>query len=435
MPNTGWVFVSVDHLGVGESSLHSSDQLTFAPVIAAAEAAESEVRQRLTAGTLMDTLDPVTDPLTLGIGQSMGGAFTIVQQGRHHGYDGVGILGYSPLRTQPPTAPGAPSLTFPWVPRDTQLSEGILTNGPALAEAAERGGQRSRAVALPPDVRNRWHGLSTSTTSTRPSYSGTWRTTPPGTATSRRGDPPPFQAPPSCGAWPRGLRWPRRPPSEHPSSSRLVSVTSSSIRSASHGRTSRRPASTSSSARAWRTCTTLREPAGVLAPALTPRGRDVGASGAGRSELMDLKAAEDLPSLLTLRAGRPRPVLRVASTPTTDRSKPSTADGWQRSACLPPRPAVEPQQLPHSFPGYFLRAGASNLPVVLEVDRDRDRRSFSAHATYDRRPRRRSDFLHDHVVPRRERGWGLRRRAPAKVPCTGPIVEGRVEHAPRCTPH
>ena len=147
----GWVFVSVDHLGVGESSLHSSDRLTFAPVIAAAEAAEAEVRQRLAAGTLMDKLDPVTDPLTLGIGQSMGGAFTIVQQGRHHGYDGVGILGYSPLRTQPPTAPGAPPLTFPWVPRDTQLSEGIFTNGPALAEAAERAGAEP-AVALPPDA-------------------------------------------------------------------------------------------------------------------------------------------------------------------------------------------------------------------------------------------------------------------------------------------
>jgi len=147
----GWVFVSVDHLGVGESSLHNSDRLTFAPVIAAAEAAESEVRQKLAAGTLMDGLDPVADPLTLGIGQSMGGAFTIVQQGRHHGYDGVGILGYSPLRTQPPTAPGAPPLTFPWVPRDTQLSEAILTNGPALAEAAVQAGAEP-AVALPPDA-------------------------------------------------------------------------------------------------------------------------------------------------------------------------------------------------------------------------------------------------------------------------------------------
>ncbi len=39
---------------------------------------------------------------------------------------------------------------------------------------------------------------------------------------------------------------------------------------------------------------------------------------------------------------------------------------------------VEPGRLPHSFHGYFLRAGRSDLPVILEVDRDRDGRSFSA---------------------------------------------------------
>lgn len=133
----GWIFVSVDHLGVGDSSLHDPERLTFAPVIAASQAAESEVRRKLAAGTLIDGLGPITDPLTIGIGQSMGGAFTIVQQGRHHGYDGVAVLGYSPLRTQPPTAPGRPPLPLPWVPRDTQLSDAVVTNRPALAGRAD----------------------------------------------------------------------------------------------------------------------------------------------------------------------------------------------------------------------------------------------------------------------------------------------------------
>ena len=132
----GWIFVSVDHLGVGDSSLHDPERLSFAPVIAANQAAESEVRKRLGTGTLVDGLGPVTDALTIGIGQSMGGAFTLVQQGRHHGYDGVAVLGYSPLRTQPSTAPGLAPLPLPWVPRDTQLSDGVFTNGPALAELA-----------------------------------------------------------------------------------------------------------------------------------------------------------------------------------------------------------------------------------------------------------------------------------------------------------
>ena len=39
---------------------------------------------------------------------------------------------------------------------------------------------------------------------------------------------------------------------------------------------------------------------------------------------------------------------------------------------------VEDGRLPHSLHGYFLRAGQSDLPVILEVDRDRDGRSFSA---------------------------------------------------------
>jgi len=132
----GWIFVSVDHLGVGDSSLHDPARLSFAPVIAASHAAEDEVRRGLAAGTLMEGLGPVVGALTIGIGQSMGGAFTVVQQGRHHDYDGVAVLGYSPLRTQPPTAPGEPPLPLPWVPRDTQLSDAVITNGPVLGELA-----------------------------------------------------------------------------------------------------------------------------------------------------------------------------------------------------------------------------------------------------------------------------------------------------------
>lgn len=39
---------------------------------------------------------------------------------------------------------------------------------------------------------------------------------------------------------------------------------------------------------------------------------------------------------------------------------------------------VEPDRVPHSFHGYFLRAGRPETPVILHVDRDRDGRSFSA---------------------------------------------------------
>jgi alpha-beta hydrolase superfamily lysophospholipase len=132
----GWIVVSVDHLGIGASSRHDPERLCFDPVVAAAHAAESDVRQKLAAGLLLDGLDPVTDCVTIGLGQSMGGSLTILQQGRHHGYDGVAVLGYSPLRTLPPTRPGTPPLSLPWVPRGIAPSAGIVVNAPALVEAA-----------------------------------------------------------------------------------------------------------------------------------------------------------------------------------------------------------------------------------------------------------------------------------------------------------
>lgn len=131
----GWVVLAADHLGVGDSSTeHDGDALTFTALTGAAHAAEAELLERLAAGELVDGLPPVADPVVLGIGQSMGGALTIVQQGRHHAYDGIAVLGYSPLHTEPPTAPGLAPFVMPWVPRDAAPSSGIATNGPALVE-------------------------------------------------------------------------------------------------------------------------------------------------------------------------------------------------------------------------------------------------------------------------------------------------------------
>ncbi len=143
----GWVFVSVDHLGVGASSLHDPERLSYTPVVAASQAAEADVLHKLAAGTLIDGLPTVELPLTIGIGQSMGGCLTVVQQGRYHGYDGIGVLGYSALHTHPPTAPGTPPLVMPWVPRDALPSEGIFTNGPALADVDPAAGPGADAMA------------------------------------------------------------------------------------------------------------------------------------------------------------------------------------------------------------------------------------------------------------------------------------------------
>jgi acyl-CoA thioesterase II len=58
----------------------------------------------------------------------------------------------------------------------------------------------------------------------------------------------------------------------------------------------------------------------------------------------------------------------------------STLYGGQvaAQALLAAAATVGDERVPHSLHGYFLRPGRPDLPVILEVDRDRDGRSFSA---------------------------------------------------------
>jgi hypothetical protein len=145
----GWIFVSVDHLGVGGSSLHAPEKLDYAACAAAAHAAEQEVLRRLAEGTLADGLPKVTDPLRLGIGQSMGGCMTVIQQGRHRSYDGIGVLGYSAVHTHPPTRPGTPPIVAPWYPRDTMIDQPqVIMNPQALQAAAQRSGRQGGGDAM-----------------------------------------------------------------------------------------------------------------------------------------------------------------------------------------------------------------------------------------------------------------------------------------------
>ena len=90
----------------------------------------------------------------------------------------------------------------------------------------------------------------------------------------------------------------------------------------------------------------------------------------------DLELADDLTSLLTLERVD-RDLFRGRNANFGPRR---TLYGGQVAAqCVIAAAAtVEEGRLPHSLHGYFLRAGRSDLPVILEVDRDRDGRSFSA---------------------------------------------------------
>jgi hypothetical protein len=103
----GWIFVSCDHLFVGESDAPSEpDKLTFDNVAGANAATVAQVLSMLSDRAVSDSFPAIDDPLLIGIGQSMGGCFTIAQQGNHATYDGIGVLGFSALQIELAFPPG-----------------------------------------------------------------------------------------------------------------------------------------------------------------------------------------------------------------------------------------------------------------------------------------------------------------------------------------
>jgi alpha-beta hydrolase superfamily lysophospholipase len=103
----GWLVVTVDHLGVGQSSLPDASRLSFEVCAAANDAAVRELVKRLVEGTLAPDLDAVSDrPFVIGAGQSMGGCLSIVAQARHRTFDALAVLGFSAIHTALPMPDG-----------------------------------------------------------------------------------------------------------------------------------------------------------------------------------------------------------------------------------------------------------------------------------------------------------------------------------------
>jgi len=131
----GWIFVACDHIGVGDSTVPEGNVLTYENVARANQAAVNTVMEKLEQGTLSPSIAPVTDAVKLGIGQSMGGCFTIILQGQHAPFDGIALLGYSAAHTTVPPAPGKPPLPWPWIVRGSDPDQPIVVNKAAMARA------------------------------------------------------------------------------------------------------------------------------------------------------------------------------------------------------------------------------------------------------------------------------------------------------------
>jgi pimeloyl-ACP methyl ester carboxylesterase len=90
----GTIVIALDHPGVG-SSTRVPDIYALRPTVVAAlhAAAVREVMRRLRAGRLLPHLEALADPLTIGVGHSMGGMLVELMQARHRTFDRIASLG------------------------------------------------------------------------------------------------------------------------------------------------------------------------------------------------------------------------------------------------------------------------------------------------------------------------------------------------------
>jgi pimeloyl-ACP methyl ester carboxylesterase len=102
----GWLFVAIDHLGVGDSTKPDPLSLTFERLAAANDAASRFIIDGLRTGTLVAGLGPIEITRTIGMGHSTGGCITIITQGRHSTFDGLAVLGYSAIHSVVPSPEG-----------------------------------------------------------------------------------------------------------------------------------------------------------------------------------------------------------------------------------------------------------------------------------------------------------------------------------------
>ncbi len=113
--NRGDVLVLLDCIGSGESVVMGDIEADFNMLAEAHHLAVQALVVKLQEGTIDDNLSPLCSFKAVGIGQSLGGAVTIITQSCHRTFDALAILGASALHTRIPRRSGSNDDEIDWL--------------------------------------------------------------------------------------------------------------------------------------------------------------------------------------------------------------------------------------------------------------------------------------------------------------------------------
>jgi pimeloyl-ACP methyl ester carboxylesterase len=96
MAARGCITVAVDHLGIGASSIpRDGFALTPEVMVAANGRAVEQIQRALRDGSLVAGWPALPDLRSIGVGHSMGGMLTTMQQAMRRSHDAIAVLGFS----------------------------------------------------------------------------------------------------------------------------------------------------------------------------------------------------------------------------------------------------------------------------------------------------------------------------------------------------
>lgn len=95
----GTIYISIDHVGVGDSTIPDLSRITFETLAATHDSCVRQIAKALQTGTLTDGYPPIKSLFMVGMGQSMGGGVTVLAQGKHATFDAIAPCGVSAIHT------------------------------------------------------------------------------------------------------------------------------------------------------------------------------------------------------------------------------------------------------------------------------------------------------------------------------------------------